>query len=38
MNNVISSGRLIAHAYPYQDKPDWQRDSYRAPQNYEGRR
>lgn len=38
MNNVISSGRLIAHAYPYQDKPDWQRDSYRTPQNYEGRR
>ena len=38
MNNVISSGRLIANAYPYQDKPDWQRDWNRPPQNYEGRR
>lgn len=38
MNNVISSGRLIANAYPYQDKPDWQRDSYRPPQYQDGRR
>jgi hypothetical protein len=38
MNNVISSGRRISNAYPYQDKPDWQREPYRQSQNYEGRR
>ena len=38
MNNVISSGRRIANAYPYQDRPDWQRDWNRQSQNYEGRR
>jgi hypothetical protein len=26
MNNAISSGRRIANAYPYGDRPDWQRD------------
>jgi Beta/Gamma crystallin len=38
MNNVISSGRRIANVYPYQDKPDWQRDWYRQPQSYDSRR
>ena len=38
LNNVISSGRRISNAYPYQDKPDWQRDWNRQSQNYEGRR
>ncbi|CAG0987405.1 hypothetical protein BURK1_02081 [Burkholderiales bacterium] len=38
LNNAISSGRRIANAYPYQDKPNWQRDSYRQSQNFEGRR
>jgi hypothetical protein len=28
MNNVISSGRRITNDYPYQGKPDWQRNSY----------
>jgi hypothetical protein len=38
MNNVISSGRRISNAYPYQERPDWQREPYRQSQNYEGRR
>lgn len=38
LNNVISSGRRISDAYPYQDKPDWQRDWYRQPQSNDGRR
>ena len=29
LNNVILSGRRISNDYPYADKPDWQRDSYR---------
>jgi hypothetical protein len=33
LNNVISSGRRISNDYPYSDKPDWQRDSYRQSQN-----
>jgi len=37
MNNVISSGRRIANAYPYNDRPDWQRDSFRQSQNYQTR-
>jgi hypothetical protein len=32
LNNVISSGRRISNDYPYGDKPDWQRDSYRPSQ------
>lgn len=38
MNNVISSGRRISNVYPYQDKPDWQRDWYRQPQSNDNRR
>jgi Beta/Gamma crystallin len=37
MNNAISSGRRIANDYPYGDKPDWQRGSFRQSQNYQGR-
>ena len=33
MNNVISSGRQIANEYPYNDKPNWQRDSFHQSQN-----
>ena len=33
MNNVISSGRQIASEYPYNDKPNWQRDSVHQSQN-----
>ena len=33
MNNVISSGRRITNDYPYQERPDWQRDSYNRSQN-----
>jgi hypothetical protein len=33
MNNVISSGRRIANDYPYQDRADWQRNSYNRSQN-----
>jgi hypothetical protein len=35
LNNVISSGRRISNGYPYGDKPDWQRDSFRQSQNYQ---
>jgi hypothetical protein len=28
LNNVIASGRRIWNEYPYDEKPDWQRDSY----------
>jgi hypothetical protein len=35
LNNVISSGRRISNDYPYADKPDWQRDSFRQSQNYQ---
>jgi hypothetical protein len=38
MNNVISSRRRIANDYPYDGKPDWQRDSFRQSQNYQNRR
>lgn len=38
MNNVISSGRRISDAYPYQERPDWQREPYRQSQNDERRR
>jgi hypothetical protein len=34
LNNSISSGRRISNDYPYGDRPDWQRDSYRQSQNY----
>ncbi len=37
MNNVISSGRRIANAYPYDEKPDWQREPYRASQSVQSR-
>ncbi len=37
MNNVISSGRRISNDYPYGDRPDWQRDSFRQSQNYQYR-
>ena len=37
MNNVISSGRRIANDYPYEGKPDWQRDSYPPSQGYQNR-
>jgi len=37
MNNMISSGRRIANDYPYADKPDWQRDSFRQSQSYQNR-
>jgi hypothetical protein len=37
LNNVISSGRRIANDYPYDGKPDWQRDSYRQSQSYQNR-
>jgi hypothetical protein len=33
LNNVISSGRRISSDYPYSDRPNWQRDSYRQSQN-----
>ncbi len=33
LNNVISSGRRISNDYPYGDRPDWQRDSFRQSQN-----
>ena len=33
MNNVISSGRRISNDYPYDGKPDWQRNSFRQSQN-----
>lgn len=35
MNDVISSGRRIANDYPYNDKPDWQRGSFRQSQSYQ---
>jgi beta/gamma crystallin len=35
MNDAISSGRRIAHEYPYSGKPDWQRDSFRQSQSYQ---
>jgi hypothetical protein len=35
MNNVISSGRRISNEYPYGEKPDWQRDSFRQSQNFQ---
>lgn len=37
MNNAISSGRRIADDYPYSERPDWQRDSFRQSQNYQNR-
>jgi Beta/Gamma crystallin len=37
MNNVISSGRQIASEYPYDQKPNWQRDSFRQSQVYPNR-
>ena len=37
MNNVISSGRRISNDYPYDGKPDWQRNSIRQSQNYQNR-
>ena len=37
MNNVISSGRRIANAYPYDEKPDWQREPYRSSQSFQNR-
>ena len=33
LNNVISSGRRISNDYPYGDRPNWQRDSYRQSQS-----
>lgn len=37
MNNVISSGRQISNDYPYDNKPNWQRDSIHQSQNYQNR-
>ena len=37
MNNVISSGRRISNDYPYDGRPDWQRDSYRQSQYNQNR-
>ncbi len=37
LDNVISSGRMISDAYPYADKPDWQRDTIRPSQNVQHR-
>jgi Beta/Gamma crystallin len=37
MNNVISSGRRIANDYPYDHKPDWQRESFRQSQYNQNR-
>jgi hypothetical protein len=37
IGNVISSGREIASEYPYAERPDWQRDTYRQSQNYQNR-
>jgi hypothetical protein len=37
MDNVISSGRRISNDYPYDHKPDWQRDSFRPSQSYQNR-
>ena len=37
LNNVISSGRRISNDYPYSDRPDWQRDSYRQSQYNQNR-
>jgi hypothetical protein len=34
LNNVISSGRRISNAYPYDEKPDWQRDSFHQSLNF----
>jgi hypothetical protein len=33
LNNVISSGRRISNDYPYGDRPDWERHSYRQSLN-----
>ena len=38
MNNAISSGRRISNDYPYDTKPEWQRDSFRQSQNYQNLR
>jgi len=32
LNDMISSGRRISNDYPYADRPNWQRDSYRQSQ------
>ena len=37
MNNVISSGRRIANAYPYDEQPDWQREPARGSQGFQNR-
>jgi hypothetical protein len=37
MDNRISSGRQISSDYPYDDKPNWQRDSFRQSQNFQSR-
>jgi hypothetical protein len=34
LNNVISSGRRISNEYPYDEQPDWQRDSFHQSLNY----
>jgi hypothetical protein len=38
LNNAISSGRMISNFYPYNDRPDWQRESVRQSQNSPTRR
>jgi len=35
LNNVIASGRRISNDYPYDEKPDWQRDSFHQSLNYQ---
>jgi hypothetical protein len=34
LNNGIASGRRISNEYPYDEKPDWQRDSFHQSLNY----
>jgi hypothetical protein len=35
LNNVIASGRRISNDYPYDEMPDWQRDSFHQSLNYQ---
>jgi Beta/Gamma crystallin len=37
LNNVIASGRRISNDYPYDEKPDWQRDSFHQSLNFQNR-
>jgi hypothetical protein len=35
LNNGIASGRRISNEYPYDGRPDWQRDSFHQSLNYQ---